>query len=105
MGQRLEYSCFKTWEPSFILLLPVSFGRDRLPGVCAREVKDPTQGLNVQPAVDSISHESQQKRPRRGSVNSANYLARGREKERIANMNCKLRGLKEEDISVVDRGK
>ena len=41
------------------------------------EVKDPSQEVDVQPAVDSISHEPLQKRPRRSSVYFANYLAIG----------------------------
>ena len=41
------------------------------------EVKDPTQGVNVMPAVDYISHEPLQKCPIHGSISSANSLARG----------------------------
>ena len=61
----------------------MSFGRDTksrwslLFAAYAWGSKNPTHGVNVQPAVDSISHKPLQKRPRRYSINYANYLARG----------------------------
>ena len=72
--------CFETWAISFTPLCPClseetlkcvgPFYLVSMPG----EVKDPLTGI-VWPAVESIAHEPLQKRPQRGSVNSANYVA------------------------------